>query len=325
MNSKLRDAVKRAGDQVIFVEWEDRIDTIDGRYCEPGGDETPGKGDDRETLAFYEWYSTLDDTAFGRNAVKSRADQLQDVFGDDITAANAPADQMGQYQARITRSIKDRLDEDDKLIGQLKEHNPELKGIDDTTSIASILSDKILRNFHPQYNAQQRIAAAVLTALEQVQAKELGEPGATTTAIGCEAGPTDASMSIESATPPGPTPEPDKPMTRDVDLGILNCHSENNDNKPGDAQNFMTLEGASTAIDAFCQSLRNNKYAFGPGGISSETRAIKGAVVSLSWEGGDNCPDPPDFSDDGPGDAAVDMCKSRLGNPIHLCNIPLLH
>ncbi|KAF2111855.1 SGNH hydrolase-type esterase domain-containing protein, partial [Lophiotrema nucula] len=50
MNSALRDAVSRAGDQFIFVEYDSPFGDFEGRYCEPGVKEpAPNRAD----LLFY--------------------------------------------------------------------------------------------------------------------------------------------------------------------------------------------------------------------------------------------------------------------------------
>lgn len=58
MNVKLQAAVDRAGEQVVFVNYDSYLDTIDGRFCMPGIDESAGKGSQREYLFFYEMKTT---------------------------------------------------------------------------------------------------------------------------------------------------------------------------------------------------------------------------------------------------------------------------
>src|SRR5207247_4570749 len=85
---------------------------------------------------------------------------------------------------------------------------------------------KILKNFHPQSNEHQRMATAVLTALEQEQAKEINQPAATTTALGCTA----------------PTGISSKPGIRD------HCYRD----KPVDNQIKFRADDAEIQITSFC-------------------------------------------------------------------------
>ena len=172
LNRKIEDAVKRAGPQVVFVRWEDKVAQIKGRYCEPGVDEHPKKGDNRDSLAFYEWYSNLDDIAMEHDLLTTQQDPKQQ------------AESMGPYQASIASSIKKTLTDNPKLIDQVRAANPDLKD-KDVATLASWFSDKIVRCFHPQMFAHQIIAESVLEALDLEQAKERGLSAAPTTTVGC--------------------------------------------------------------------------------------------------------------------------------------------
>ncbi|KAI9680521.1 MAG: hypothetical protein M1817_003961 [Caeruleum heppii] len=109
--------------------------------------------------------------------------------------------------------------------------------------------------------------------------------------------------------------------TQDINQGILTCRSENPSRPSGDAEDFMTLDDATASIDEFCRSLRDNNVVLGPGATASQTQVTAaGAIVSVDWEGGSNCPSPPDFSQDGEPEAAMDVCKERLSNAIDSCD-----
>ena len=54
VNQKLEDAVKRAGSAVVFIAYDNYVETLSGRYCEPGRDENKGRSANRELLFFYQ-------------------------------------------------------------------------------------------------------------------------------------------------------------------------------------------------------------------------------------------------------------------------------
>ncbi|KAL1964977.1 hypothetical protein VTN77DRAFT_6177 [Rasamsonia byssochlamydoides] len=121
LNDKIRDTVKRAGSKVVFVDWQDKISRMNGQYCEPGVDETPGKGDNRESLAFYEWYSNLDEQVFG-NSITVRGYTTSIPNPDDtLTVQDAPSDQMGPYQASLIRNISALLEANQNLWESVKQ------------------------------------------------------------------------------------------------------------------------------------------------------------------------------------------------------------
>jgi len=240
LNSKIEDAVKRAGPQVVFVKWEDKVAQIDGRYCEPGVDETSGKGDNRDSLSFYNWYSTLDDIAMGHDLLRTREDPKQQT------------DSMGPYQAAIASSIQKTLTEEPQWMGQVQAANPDVKN-KDVATVASILSDKIVRCFHPQRFAHQIIAESVLEALDLEQAKERGLPAAPTTTIGCAP----------------PTGLPSYPGVHGA------CYR---DQPKGDRVTF-SVRNADAQIDTFCQGHEAEHIGTGDG--IKETRPNGGSTTTL--------------------------------------------
>ena len=54
VNSKISAAVQRAGDQVVFIDYDDYVGFLGGRYCLPGVNEDKGQGANRDYLFFYE-------------------------------------------------------------------------------------------------------------------------------------------------------------------------------------------------------------------------------------------------------------------------------
>lgn len=114
--------------------------------------------------------------------------------------------------------------------------------------------------------------------------------------------------------------------TRGVDGGTLTCRSENNDHKQGDQEYFLKWDDITASTANFCDNLYTNKMKFGPGEAGSHTLASTHCVVSLTWEGGDNCPPGPDFSGVAPEvNDVIDFYNQRLAVPIDRCKFPPLH
>ena len=62
MNSKLQAAVQRAGNQVVFIDYDPYVGYLGGRYCLPGVNEDKGNGANRDFAFFYEMKTS--DTPF---------------------------------------------------------------------------------------------------------------------------------------------------------------------------------------------------------------------------------------------------------------------
>ncbi len=74
-------------------------------------DETAGKGDDREMLGLYEWYSTLDDQVFGNAASIASFPKVLPAnnASDSRSVTEEPENQMGPYQAKLASEIVESL------------------------------------------------------------------------------------------------------------------------------------------------------------------------------------------------------------------------
>lgn len=184
VNKKIKEIAAKAGPDVVVVDWQNGLDGIEGRYCWPGTDETLGKGDDREMLGLYEWYSTLDDDMFGnsRSMANSTKPMSFNTSNSDLPITKVPGNRMGPYQARLASDIAGALRNGSISFPGYNNGNAGLRRGDNPTQVASWLSDKILRTFHPQSNAHVLIANAVMEALEDVQANAL-KPGSHATSL----------------------------------------------------------------------------------------------------------------------------------------------
>lgn len=170
VNQKIKDAIKRFGDQAVFVPWGPDVGYIGGHYCQPGVDEW--KAIDREQTAFYEWGTTKDDNAAGEHDElrrRQKPDEVQD--GQDLkdTWEGAIAAWVSEGIANGAKPEDFGLSQDDAVHAQS----------------GSLLPDKYGRVFHPTRFAHMMIAENVLRSMDLVKAKALGKKAATTTLVGC--------------------------------------------------------------------------------------------------------------------------------------------
>lgn len=213
LNGRIREAAAAFDGDVITVGWQDKIDMVDGKFCEPGVDETVGKGDNREQVIFYEWYSTLDDEYFKSNPkdlssspgkVKSSATDPANPFAPDaalktppvvgninVTLDKAPKDQMNPYLAQLVNNFTKEFEKNETALKLAIANDPDIPRDATALQAAVVWGDKTTRVFHPQYYGHQQMAYAVLSAMEDLQAKViLHKDHAPTATYGCPA-PTD--------------------------------------------------------------------------------------------------------------------------------------
>lgn len=81
VNMKLQLAAKKAGDHVVFVDWDWTFAQAKGRFCEAGREREPAP--EREGLLFYEW-NTLDDGEDPRLIERPGDPVPADTFEGDI-------------------------------------------------------------------------------------------------------------------------------------------------------------------------------------------------------------------------------------------------
>jgi len=235
VNQKIQDAVKRAGDQVVYVPWGANVDWIHGHYCEPGVDES--KAVDREQTAFYEWGTTIDD----RQDLTDR-DELKRRQSTGSKPGSAP----GVLQAG--QNLNDTWEgsiASDVLKGIAGGASSADYGLTDDDIVHAkaglLLPDKYGRIFHPQRYAQLMIAENILRTLDDITAKAQGQKAATTTLIGCPA-------------PTGPASHGGKQNK---------CYS---DAPPPDAAIF-NVDDANAAIDTYCSKHKGDTVPLPPDAI----------------------------------------------------------
>ena len=121
MNKALRSAVERAGPNVHFIDYDDIVQSTYGTFCQPGQDESAGKGANRYELFFYQMKSR--DTPMLEDPfpyVPHGLDRRQDD-DDDIRPANGTLQEC--YGALIEQAIKASIDDGDDEYAALYDDN----------------------------------------------------------------------------------------------------------------------------------------------------------------------------------------------------------
>lgn len=112
MNGVLARSIEKAGSQVHFIDYDKYVEMNGGRYCEPGQDESGGKGADRPYNFFYQM-KTKDEP--WREADKVWDDEgwkleLRQVNEEDFGAINGTLGAI--YGAMIQQAIEEEQDDD---------------------------------------------------------------------------------------------------------------------------------------------------------------------------------------------------------------------
>ncbi|KAL6885245.1 carbohydrate esterase family 3 protein [Trichoderma longibrachiatum] len=170
MNFNLAEAVKRAGPQVMFVDYDQYVGRWGGRYCEAGVDESTSQSNTRTGLMFYElntwdplgatpWRRSsadpLNGTFHGEQEAFAQITLLLDPHAD-FTAAEANNPFRLAVQPNQTRPAQDL-------------ELPEVQ-------IPNLLPDGYGRVFHPQILLHHVIANLVVYHMVERNAALNGQP-----------------------------------------------------------------------------------------------------------------------------------------------------
>lgn len=112
-NSKISAAVQRAGDQVAFIDYDDYVGFLGGRYCLPGVNEDKGQGANRDYLFFYEVKTT--DTPFMPPNDDPYHDELRrrDANSSTVAPADTISGQLGSWmQQTMEQNSNPALNDD---------------------------------------------------------------------------------------------------------------------------------------------------------------------------------------------------------------------
>jgi hypothetical protein len=121
MNKALRSAVERAGPNVHFIDYDDIVQSTYGTFCQPGQDESAGKGANRHELFFYQMKSRdtpmLEDPfPYVPHGLRRRQDDA-----DDTRPTNGTLQEY--YGALIEQAIKASIDDGDDEYAALYDDN----------------------------------------------------------------------------------------------------------------------------------------------------------------------------------------------------------
>jgi hypothetical protein len=84
---------------------KDKIAEIKEAYCKLGVNEHKEKGDDRESLAFYEWYSTLDDRVFDNSTESHMVKGIPNPANTRTAADTLDVTRQGHFKLTLSETL----------------------------------------------------------------------------------------------------------------------------------------------------------------------------------------------------------------------------
>ncbi|KAL8902721.1 MAG: hypothetical protein Q9207_004433 [Kuettlingeria erythrocarpa] len=187
VNRKILEAVQRAGDQFVFVDYDSYYQSTLARFCEKGYAEPFGN---REGLLFYEYYTddTVDpDTPDGKTSPPGRSGNpvMDGTFEGDINAM------VKEFTKNNGSDVESKFLEAPLGNAQVNTNpSPEQK---DVGVQVSVLPDSYGRVLHPRRGGHTLISNLVLWHMQAQRAKKLNQhvPDQTTDGDSCpkDAGP----------------------------------------------------------------------------------------------------------------------------------------
>ena len=223
VNQKIKDAVQRAGDQVVFVDYDAYYESTLARFCEKGYSESFGN---REGLLFYEYYTddTVDpDTPDGKTsaAVRSGNPVMDGTFEGDINA------RVNAFMKNNASSAQIEL-----AVAPVGTNKPDTNPSPDQEQVGiqtSIIPDSYARVFHPRRGGHTLISNLVLWNMQVQKAKKSNQK--------LPAEVIDGDTCPKDAGPPPSTPQ--------CGQGSI---------APKDSIVAMKQPGIATAYNSFCTS-----------------------------------------------------------------------
>ncbi|CCT67685.1 uncharacterized protein FFUJ_14670 [Fusarium fujikuroi IMI 58289] len=152
INDKIEAAVKRAGDKVTFINYDEYVGHFKGRYCEDGVDESVVDSNTRPELMFYE-LDTFDPWG-NRPWKRSTVEHTNGSFSGDMNTMARAA----EFVAPDVTFRQEHKIEDDSEIQGLQAAAKEGA----TEDVPNLLPDGYGRVFHPQILLHELIANLVL-------------------------------------------------------------------------------------------------------------------------------------------------------------------
>lgn len=168
--------------QVIFVNWQDRIDLFRGKFCGEGVDEASDDAPNRESALFCRVGTLKDDKT------KEDLDQAATENTALLWSADYTGEQASLHAARrgFTDLVPDigRLHHPNSTTSRHKLHRRDTSTDSSDTSPSDLdvvanenlfpTPGKYWRVFHPTKDGNLHMAQAVLQAMDQDQAKQMG-------------------------------------------------------------------------------------------------------------------------------------------------------
>ncbi|KAH6949082.1 SGNH hydrolase-type esterase domain-containing protein, partial [Fusarium avenaceum] len=183
INEKIELAVKNAGDNVMFVNYDEYVGHFKGRYCENGIDEASTESNTRPELMFYE-LDTLD--PWGSNPWKRSTIEHKNGSFSGYMNMFARATEF------IAPDVKFREEQRIETTSELKAQQAAAQGA--TEDVPNLLPDGYGRVFHPQILLHELIANLVLfhVSNRRMQENDLEpEPLLDTSVASCPINPSD--------------------------------------------------------------------------------------------------------------------------------------
>ena len=158
MNYKLKQAVHRAGPQVNFVNYDRYVGHFNGRYCEPGVDESTTESNNRTELMFYELnvWDAEGENPKGRSPWGSSLDGIHEnsFYGGVNIMAQITKLLDKEVSGRFTSESFRKTGPNERL---LVANLPQVK-----FAVHNIVPDGYSRIFHPQVSLHRIIAGLIL-------------------------------------------------------------------------------------------------------------------------------------------------------------------
>ncbi|KAJ3549763.1 hypothetical protein NM208_g348 [Fusarium decemcellulare] len=223
VNEKIQTAVDRAGSNVKFIDYDDLIGDLHGRYCEAGVDESASDAGQRNGLMFYE-FSTMDPGGSDPQKRSVEPQAAGTFSGDANTYAYILniAEPGAEFAHGSSSMASASLNETNSLISiQAEEDGDE----DWSIGVPNMLPDGYGRAFHPQILLHHLIADHIVWEMVSLNNKRHGNDWL----------PLDAGM---ETTCPVSLPKVDKEPECDATNDVANMESET----------------WSELLDAFCET-----------------------------------------------------------------------
>ncbi|UZP45216.1 hypothetical protein NXS19_013028 [Fusarium pseudograminearum] len=208
INDKIEAAVKRAGDKVTFINYDEYVGHFKGRYCEDGVDESVVESNTRPELMFYE-LDTFD--SWGNKPWKrSTVEHQNGSFSGDMNTMARAAEFVAPD---VAFRQEHKIEEDSELQGL---EAAAKEGA--TEDVPNLLPDGYGRVFHPQILLHELIANLVLFEVSNSRMEEnnmVPEPLLDTSVAQCPINPSSSIILKYKETEPG------EAVKRGTELRIL--------------------------------------------------------------------------------------------------------